>query len=366
MLTAEENELLTRTGPGTGMGDVFRRYWQPVLMSRELVADGSPAMIRVLGETFVAFRDSEGRVGVVEPRCPHRGANLFYGRNEACGLRCIYHGWKFDVSGRCVDVPTAAEDIAARIKPKAAIRALSVGEWCDMIWVYFGDDAPALPQLDFADLPSDHYFVSRKLQQCNWAQAVEGGLDTAHFSFLHANVNDGERVPLAPSNAGDNEKMARYRWLIDDSRPQFSVLKHDAGLLLCAARQADGGQLYWRLTQFMMPNHSMAPNSFPGDNHQGNTWVPIDDESCWIFCYAYNPERPLTDQERDRYAAGAGIFAAVDENYVPLRNRDNHYLIDRELQRNSNFTGIRGISEQDAAVADSQGLIADRTPWRNP
>ena len=111
----------------------------------------------------------------------------------------------------------------------------------------------------------------------------------------------------------------------------------------------------------MMPNHSMAPNSFPGDNHQGNTWVPIDDESCWIFCYAYNPERPLTDQERDRYAAGAGIFAAVDENYVPLRNRDNHYLIDRELQRNSNFTGIRGISEQDAAVADSQGLIADRT-----
>lgn len=362
MLTREENERLTRTGPGTDMGLVFRQYWQPALLARELERDAPPKPIEILGETFLAFRDSEGRVGVVEPRCSHRGANLSFGRNEACGLRCVYHGWKFDVAGLCVDIPTVSADIAERLKPKAAIRALAVREWCDMIWVHFGESPPELPTLDFSAMPPEHYFVSKKLQQCNWAQAVEGGIDTAHFSYLHANIKDGERVGLMPSTNGNNPpNVARYRWLIEDSMPAFTVLEHDAGLLLCAARKADKDQLYWRLTQFLMPNHSMAPNSFPGDNHQGNTWVPIDDESCWIFCYAYNPDRPLTQEERERYAAGAGIFAQVDENYVPVRNRTNNYLIDRDLQRHSNFTGIRGISEQDAAIADSQGLIADRT-----
>ncbi len=130
---------------------------------------------------------------------------------------------------------------------------------------------------------------------------------------------------------------------------------------MCASRNADNDQLYWRLTQFMMPNHSMAPNSFPGDNHVGNTWVPIDDHSCWIYCYAYNPERPLSDQERHAFESGFGIFSEVDDEFVPVRNRGNDYLIDRNLQRNGNFTGITGISEQDAAIADSQGFIADRT-----
>lgn len=362
MLTAEQNELLTRTGPDTGMGRVFREYWHPALLSRELTPGGPPLALRILGEDYIAFRDGQGRVGVVEPRCPHRGANLLLGRNEACGLRCVYHGWQFDVEGRCIDTPTLDERIAETVKPKAALKALTVKEHCDIVWVYFGDDVPDLPALDFAALPAEHYFVSKKLQQCNWAQAVEGGIDTAHFSYLHANIEGGERVGLMPSS-GVNEppEMGRYRWMIEDSSPKFTVLKHDAGLLMCAARKADNGQLYWRLTQFMMPNHSMAPNSFPGDNHQGNTWVPIDDQSCWIYCYAYNPERPLTEQERAMYAGGFGIFAEVDEHFVPRRNRDNNYLIDRELQRHSNFTGITGISEQDAAVADSQGFIADRS-----
>ena len=360
-MNQQQNELLTRTGPGTGMGQVFREYWQPALLSRELVAAGPPKAITILGEEFVAFRDGEGRVGLVEPSCPHRGANLLLGRNESRGLRCVYHGWQFDVNGNCIDIPTADEAIAEKLKPKARLTSLKVEEWCDVVWVHFGDNPPALPKFDFSTLPSEHYFVSKKLQQCNWAQAVEGGIDTAHFSYLHANLKDGERVGLMPST-GVNEppEMGRYRWLIEDSRPQYSVLKHDAGLVMCAARQADNDQLYWRLTQFMMPNHSMAPNSFPGDNHQGNTWVPIDDESCWIFCYIYNPERPLTEKERAMYANGFGIFAEVDENFVPVRNRDNNYLIDRDMQQNSNFTGISGISEQDAAIADSQGLIAER------
>ena len=370
MLTAEQNALLTETGPRAPMGRVFRRYWMPALLSRELAVDGPPKRLKLLGEDFIAFRDSEDKVGIVEPQCSHRGANLFFGRNEQCGIRCVYHGWKFDRTGRCVDMPTTTDAaIFARIRDKAAIRALTVREWGDVIWVYFGDDAPALPEFEFATVPAEHRFVSKKLQQCNWAQACEGGLDTAHFSYLHAGVRDGEKVSLLQSASeaiarrGDNEppNVASFRWMANDGAPRFSVLEHAAGIVLCAARHTDVDSLYWRVTQFLMPNHSLAPGSWPGGNQLGNTWVPIDDTSCWIFCYCWNPERPLSAEERQRLEQGSGIFAAVDADYVPVRNRGNDYLIDRALQRASSYTGITGISEQDQAIADSQGLIADRT-----
>ncbi len=362
MLTEEENRRLTLTGPQTPMGKLFREYWQPALLSRELEPRGAPRRIKILGEDFIAFRDGDGRAGVVEPRCSHRGANLFFGRGEHAGLRCAYHGWQFDVQGNCLDIPTSTEKIAESLKPKAAINSLAVQESCDMVWVHFGTPESGPPEFDFGDLPPEHYFVSKKFQQCNWAQAVEGGIDTAHFSYLHANIEDGERTGLMPSQ-GQNEppETGRYRWMIEDATPQFTILEHDAGLVMCAARKADNNQLYWRITQFMMPNHSMAPNSFPGDNHVGNTWVPVDDHSCWIYCYVYNPERPLSANERTAYEKGLGIFAEVDEDFFPIRRRENDYLIDREAQQTTNFTGITGISEQDAAIADSQGLIADRT-----
>ena len=227
MLTAEENRTLTLTGPGTAMGNVIRRYWVPALLSRELAQpDGPPLRVRLLGEDFVAFRDSDGRVGIIEPHCPHRGADLFFGRNEACGIRCVYHGWKFDVHGNCTELPTLTADAADRVRPKASVRALQVREWGDVVWAYFGaDDPPELPQFEFATLPPSHRYVSKKLQQCNWAQAVEGGLDTAHFSYLHAGVRNGEKVSLlqalagAPSPmVGENEppNVASFRWMAND------------------------------------------------------------------------------------------------------------------------------------------------------
>ena len=371
MLTAEENATLTQTGLGTPMGDTFRRYWLPALLSRELPApDCPPVRVKLLGEDFVAFRDSNGKVGIVEPRCPHRGANLFFGRVEACGLRCAYHGWKFDVAGRCVDVPTATPEIAERLKPRAGIRALRTAEAGEIVWAWFGEgEPPGLPDFEFMAVPPSHRFVSKKYQQCNWAQACEGGLDTAHFSYLHAAMSEGEKVGLhlagvpKAERPGDNEpvRMKRLSWMIDDGAPRFTVLPHAAGMLLCAARTADRDQLYWRMTQFLMPNHSLTPGNLPEDTALANTWMPIDDTSCWIFCYAWHPERPIGDKERARLAAGAGIFAEVDEHYVPIRRRENDYLLDREAQRTRSFSGIDGISEQDQAIADSQGLIADRT-----
>lgn len=371
MLTAEENVMLTQTSPKTPMGEVFRQYWQPTLLSRELpVNDCPPVRIKILGEDFVAFRDSEGNVGVVSPRCPHRGADLFFGRNEHCGLRCVYHGWKFDVHGNCTEVPNAEVSVAERLKKKASIRALPTREWGDIIWTYMGTgEPPELPQFEFATVPAEHRFVSKKFQQCNWAQACEGGLDTAHFSFLHAGMNNGERVGLhqigmdEEKRKGQNEppRLARFRWMIEDPAPRFTVIDHDAGLLLCAARKSDSDDSYWRMTQFLMPNHSLAPGNLPEDNNVGNTWVPVDDRSCWIFCFCWNPDRPLTEKEKAAMESGSGIFAEVDEEYVPLRKRENNYLIDRNLQRQDNYTGIKGISEQDQAIADSQGYIANRT-----
>ena len=369
MLTQENNEKLTLTSPNTPMGRTFRKYWMPALLSSELAGpDCPPIRIKLLCEDFIAFRDSSGKVGIVEPYCPHRGAELFFGRNEHCGIRCVYHGWKFDTQGNCLDIPNATPEVAKRLKPRAGIRALRVQEKGDVIWAHLDDSPPPLPDFEYLAMDESQRFVSKKFQQCNWAQAVEGGLDTAHFSYLHAGVFNGEKVSIFDAGKqktvrGQNEPIqtSRMRWLIEDGAPRFTVLEHEAGLLLCAARNADDGDTYWRMTQYLLPNHSLTPGNFPDDVALMNTWVPYDEESCWIFCYAWHPDRDLTERELTAFRSGKGLFADVDEEFVPVRRRENDYLIDRELQRTAYYTGIPNISEQDQVVADSQGTIADRT-----
>ena len=363
MLSSADNELLTRTGSGTPMGELFRRFWVPVLLCEELPGpDCPPVRLKVMGEEYVAFRDTQGRVGVIEPHCPHRGANLFFGRNEDGGLRCIYHGWKFDVEGRCMDMPSVPAN--AGYRDKIGVKALPVREWGDFIWAYLGPAGrmPELAQMEFAMVPPAHRFVSKKLQQCNWAQSCEGGLDTTHFTYLHMAVGESEEQlmqVLAGAEAGGQRDRAR--WLKNDGLPVFTVQPHPAGLVLGASRKADGNDLYWRISQFLMPCHALAPSAFPGENYHGQTWVPIDDTHCWIYCYSWNPQRPLSEEERAKFRAGHTVHATLGPGYVPLRNRDNDYLIDREVQKHRTFTGIEGVSEQDAAAQDSQGFIVDRT-----
>jgi phenylpropionate dioxygenase-like ring-hydroxylating dioxygenase large terminal subunit len=361
MLSAEDNALLTRTGAGTPMGDLFRRFWQPVLLSQELPEpDGPPLRVKVFGEDLIAFRDSNGRVGLLDPVCPQRGANLFFGRNEQGGIRCAYHGFKFDVAGRCLDMPTMPPE--SRFRDKVRAGAYPAREWDDFVWAYFGppEHEPPLPEVEFALMPPSHRFVSKKLQQCNWAQACEGAIDTAHFSFLHMPVwtaQDGIDAAVRRSSVD----VERTRWMRDDPRPAFEVVPHDVGFVAGAARKADGNDLYWRIAQYMLPNHALTPNAFPGENIHSQTWVPITDELCWVFCATWNPDRPLTDAERAGFRAGRSVHAQVDARWVPLRNRDNDYLIDRVDQKLRTFTGIQGVSEQDAMIQDSQGVIADRT-----
>jgi phenylpropionate dioxygenase-like ring-hydroxylating dioxygenase large terminal subunit len=364
MLSEADNTLLTRTGPDTPMGDLFRRFWHPVLLSAELPEpDGPPVRITVLGEDLRAFRITDGSVGLTSPRCPHRGADLFFGRNEQGGISCAYHGWKFATDGRCLALPTM-DPGPAREKAEQNIRLQTypTKEQGGFIWAYLGapEHTPELPQLEFTTLPASHVFVSKKLQQCNWAQACEGGLDTAHFSFLHMALSDAEDV-TARLLTKVSSNTDTVRWMRDDGAPRFTITGHSAGLVLGAARRGDPGETYWRISQFLMPNHGLAPNAFPGENYHGQCWVPIDDTSCWIHNYTWNPDRPLTEAERTRFRNGSGIHAQTDAHYVPLRRRENDYLIDRAKQKTESYTGIEGVSEQDACIQDSQGTIADRT-----
>lgn len=361
MLSAEENELLTRTGAATPMGQYFRRFWQPVALSRELPEpDGVPLRVHMLGERLIAFRDTDGTVGLVDARCPHRGADLYYGRNEQRAIRCVYHGWQFDRQGHPLDLPNVPP--GASYHQTLRLKAYPTREYGDIVWAYLGPDAwtrplPEVPRLDFGALPPTHRFVTKKLQECNWAQSIEGALDTSHFSFLHM------PAPGVPSNANPDAPAdeKRLRWIRDDPLPRFSILEHEVGFVVGGARRADGGQRYWRSAQFALPSHSTTPSTLPGETHFGYTWVPIDDGNCWIYTYAWNPDRPFTHEELARFRGGHGVIAEVDADFMPVRNRANDYLIDRQQQKHVSFTGVRGVAEQDAMIQDSLGRIADRT-----
>ncbi len=285
MLSEADNILLTRTGPQTPMGDLFRRFWQPVLLSAELPEpDGPPVRVTILGEALRAFRATAGSVGLVSPRCPPRGADLCFGRNEEGGIRCAYHGWKFATDGRCLALPTM-EPGSAREKAEQNVHLLAypTREQGGFIWACLGpgEHLPPMPELEFTTLPASHVFVSKKLQQCNWAQACEGGLDTAHFSFLHMSISDADDV-TARLLTKVSSNTDTVRWMRDDGAPRFTIADHSAGLVLGAARRGDPGETYWRISQFLMPNHGLAPNAFPGENYHGQCWVPIGDTSCWI------------------------------------------------------------------------------------
>ena len=359
MLKREDNDILVRTGAGTPMGEYFRRYWLPIALSRELPApDCPPIRVKVMGEELVAFRDTQGRVGLLEPGCAHRGTNLFFGRNEENGLRCVHHGWKFDVTGKCVDMPNVPPGAAMR--DRVSLLAYPTREYGQMIWAYLGpkERMPALPMLEHGLLPDSHVYVTKRLQMSNWAQSMDGTVDTAHFSFLHMPAPGFQ----SNSNATVAADEARLRWLRNDPMPQFTIIDHDVGFVIGGARKADGQDYYWRITQFMLPTHSITPSTMPGETYYGYTWVPVDDENVWIYVYAWHPDQPIPAGERAKYEKGGyGQFAELGPDYVPVRNRNNDYLIDRQAQKERSYTGIVGVSEQDMMAQESQGRIADRS-----
>ena len=241
-LRAQQNEFITRTGPGTPMGEMFRRYWTPVLLAEELPTnDCPPVRVKVLSERLVAFRDSLGRYGLIDEFCAHRGVSLWFGRNEECGLRCPYHGWKFDFTGQCIEVPSELQESGFARKIK--LRSYPLVERGGVLWTYMGpaQDKPPLPEWEFAMVAPEQRFVSKRLQESNWLQAMEGGIDSSHVSFLHrGNINSD---PLFKGAKGNQYNLS-------DARPMFEVVESPGGLYIGARRNAEEGNYYWRITQW--------------------------------------------------------------------------------------------------------------------
>ncbi len=356
MLTREENALLTHTDRGTPMGEYLRRYWQPVLLASELPEpDCPPVRVKLMGEELVAFRDTQDRIGLLDEYCPHRLTSLYWGRNEECGLRCVYHGWKFDVEGHCVDMPNEPPEYG--FKERVFTTAYPAREWGGLIWAYLGprEAMPPLPEFEWAVVPASQRYVSKRLQESNYLQAVEGGIDSSHVSFLHS-------TPSAETHVSSTLGLqSAYMWR--DKAPRFTVNRTDYGLLIGARRDAEADTYYWRITQFLLPTATIIPGPMNVDApYNGHFWTPIDDEHCWNFSVSWLPNRPLTAQELEDLKSGNSIHAGVDQKtFLPIRNARNEYLIDRAKQKRDSYTGIDGVSEQDSAVQEAMGAIVDRS-----
>jgi len=346
-MTPETAELLLRTGPGTAMGNLLRRYWVPVLLSAEIAApDCPPVRARILGETLLAFRDTKGRAGLVDEFCAHRGASLFLGRNEECGIRCSYHGWKYDITGQCVDLPQVPA-----LAPKMRIKAYPCVERGGVVWAYLGppEKKPAPPEVEWSQLPESHRYVTKRVQETSYLQAMEGGIDTSHVSWVH-------RYEV------DKDPMHRHSKALDyikaDSNVVFDIEEVAHGLTLYGRRLGDVDSHYWRITQWIFPWFTLIP---PFGPHAlgGHVWVPIDDENCWAWSINWLADRPLPKEELDAMKEGRGIHVKyVPGTFTPLAHKGNNWLIDREAQKNKeSFSGVDGFSIQDASLQESMGPI---------
>jgi phenylpropionate dioxygenase-like ring-hydroxylating dioxygenase large terminal subunit len=367
MLSVQDNETICRVGPSTPMGNLMRQYWLPAFMSSELPApDCPPLRVLLLGERLIAFRDSEGRPGLVVEACPHRGASLFFGRNEDSGLRCVYHGWKFDVTGACVDMPS--EPAESNFRTKVRVRAYPTRERCGMVWAYMGprQTPPPLPDLEGNMQPEGGWSVNAMQSECNWLQVLEGDIDTVHFGFLHRGSVDPWNLPPWSGPLD--------RYAVQDRAPRYEVVDIDGGAMYGAYRPAEADTYYWRIALFLFPFYSMPPGGGGGVLCR----VPMDDEHTMSF--TMSPRRRAQNR-----GAGGGVpveAAAADPAYARLKspmlpntsawygrfrpgsNLGNDFEIDRGLQRanrgNNGYTGIVG-NIQDLAITHSMGTIYDRS-----
>lgn len=344
MLSREENDLLTRVGAGTAMGELMRRYWVPAAFSHQIPQpDCPPIRVKLMGENLVLFRDTQGRVGLLDERCPHRTASLFYGRNEENGLRCVYHGLKFDVNGNCVDlpcVPQMTDAQKANIQPHLRAKSYPCLERGEIIWTYMGppEHKPAFPDLEWTLVPRSQRYATRHIQECNWLQALEGGFDATHLTFLHGGESDPSRRIVATL---------------------FDVLPTDFGFVVGTGRDPGNGSIMWNMNVMLMPFHKII-SSIP---HAAHVWAPIDDENTMLYSVDFHPARPLIEADLARSKAGLGIHTEnIPGTDHAVRNLANDYLIDRALQASGkSYTGMQGFGTQDCGIQESMGPIADRT-----
>ena len=335
------------------MGNLFRRYWIPFLLSDEVAEAGCPPVrVKLLSEPLIAFRDSNGDLGLIEEFCAHRRVSLWFGRNEEGGLRCPYHGWKFDVHGNCLEIPSEPEDSV--IKQEARLTAYPCVERGGIVWAYMGpaEEQPPPPAFEWATVPADQSYHTKRLQESNYLQALEGGIDSSHVGFLH--TGELRSDPLHHGSKGSDYHLS-------DRKPRFEVKESVGGLHLGVRRNAGDDKFYWRVTPWIMPWYTIVPPY--GDNPlHGHAWVPIDDENCFAWTFSYHPSRPLSELELGVMTDGGSLHVKQSPvTFRPLANRDNDYLIDRAAQKvGTSSSGVKGIAMQDASIQESMGRVADR------
>ena len=350
MTSKRDSQELTRVGPGTVMGDLMRQYWIPAAQSDELVADGDPVRLVLLGEKLIAFRDSNGKVGVMDHRCPHRCASLFFGRNEEGGIRCVYHGWKFDADGNCLDMANVPPH--QDFKHKVHAKAYRAVERRGLVWVFMGDQdrVPELPAIESTLLPEDDLAIDFVQRECNWLQALEGDIDTSHVDFLHG----GKRPPSAFPE-GDPR-----RWGTIHRDPEYKVTDTDWGVMYGAYRPADPGNLYWRIAHFIMPFWSITPAGVFDQHIIARAWVPLDDTHTMGVAVRRKSERVKVS-----IPVGVGEMMPNTTDwfgrYRAVACHENDYMIDRGAQKEESYTGITGINLQDQAITESMGGITDHS-----
>jgi len=345
MLSKQENELITRSVQGTPLGDLMRRYWVPALLSEEIPApDSPPVQVRILGEELVAFRDSDGRIGLIDEHCHHRGTSLFYGRNEECGLRCIYHGWKYDVEGKILETP--AEPAGSTFHQRLQHPAYATHEVNGIIFAYLGprEQTPLFPEFEWTEVAKEQTYVTKCLQECNYLQGLEGECDSSHLSFLHRTFSvDGDQ-----------------RLYQSDTSPAYESEDCDFGVRLIATRNAGGDRSYVRVSSFIMPVGvavpvgSPDPNTGKLDGYEVHFYTPVDDTHSWRFDFGFRRSRAVTPRDVHR-------ALIIDENHRRLPSSSNHYQQDREKQRTVNFTGMEDFLTHDSCATESMGALFDRS-----
>jgi phthalate 4,5-dioxygenase len=360
MLTHEENDLLCRVEGDAPMGRLMRRHWTPVCLVEEVAErDGAPVRAQVLGEKLVVYRDSDGRVGVLDEACPHRKASLVYGRNEDGGLRCLYHGWKMDADGNVLEM--ASEPAASGLVDKVRHKAYPVHEWAGMVWAWFGaaDEKPAFRPPAWAPTADVRVSIAKVLLPCNWAQILEGAIDSAHSSSLHSS----DMVPARVDGAKATDKT----WLrpSTDKAPRLQVQRTAYGFRYAALRrpiQNAATHEYVRSTVFVAPATALIP---PNNLYNvANINVPMDDTNTAFYFIAWGHPSQTPETETWRRFLRQTVGVDLDPEYRPLRTEANRFWQDRQAMKAGNFTGISGFPNQDVAMWLSMGPIADRSGER--
>jgi phthalate 4,5-dioxygenase oxygenase subunit len=330
------------------MGQVMSHYWFPVLLTDELsVPDGPPKRVRLLGRDLVAFRDTRGAVGLLDEKCSHRGASLVLGRNENCGLRCIYHGWKYDVTGQVLEVPTEPSAGSERLRASVTHPAYVTHEAGGIIWAYVGEDlpAPVPPLTEWTSMDSDQLVITKVRQRCNWLQAIEGAIDPAHLSFLH------------------HDAFASNMSLVATAGDEVTVKYHDTeyGFLMGIIRDPEAQpERYQHVVANPLVLPSTVLTSLNDDRGTSGIFVPVDDENTFVYTVTYGRGGPI---DRDGVIRMRGMRPGIDVNqdYESARTVDNQWLQDRgAMDRGESYSGLGGLTLEDVAIGESQGPIRSR------